>query len=349
MYKFNSHHNFIRKGEHGNPLKELIQWLLVGPPWVVYGARKDLLGQREDAPEVKAASQAMVQHSLIRGLIAELSSWPGPILKTHKSAGHLLHKLVFLADLGLRGNDPGMETIIRQILAHRSPEGPYQIKVNINRRYGGQGVDQLVWMLCDAPLVLYSLVKFGYRDSPDVQGAIHYLLNLIRDHGWPCAVTAELGKFRGPGRKTDPCPYATLVMLKLLTELPENAGVQEAIENGSETLLYLWEQRREQRPYLFAMGSGFEKLKAPLVWYDLVHVTEVLSRIPRICSDPRFQEMVAILRQKADKNGKYTPESVWRDWKKWCFGQKKEPSPYLTLLIQRILWRLDLRTQYGKA
>ena len=322
-------------------LNELIQWLLTGPPWVVYATRRDLLGQPENAPEVLHARQAMVQHVQIRKLAKELALWPGPILRTHKSAGHPLHKLVFLADLGLKASDPGIESIVQRILAHRSPEGPYQVKVNLNRRYGGKGVDQFVWMLCDAPLVLYSLVKFGYQDLPEVHEAIHYLINLIRDNGWPCAVTAELGKFRGPGRKIDPCPYATLVMLKLLNELPNVDGIKKAVTTGSETLLSLWEQRRERRPYLFAMGSGFQKLKAPLVWYDIVHVTDVLSRTTTVLKDPRFQELVTILRRKTDENDRFTPESVWRDWKEWSFGQKREPSPWLTLIIHRIFKRLN--------
>jgi hypothetical protein len=202
-------------------------------------------------------------------------------------------------------------------------------------------------MLCDAPLVLYSLVKFGYRDLPEVQEAIHYLINLIRDNGWPCAVTGELRKFRGPGRKSDPCPYATLVMLKLLTEVQDINGNQDPVSIGSEILLSLWQQRRERRPYLFAMGSGFEKLKAPLVWYDIVHVADVLSHVSAIRKDSRFQELVTILRQKIDKNGRFTPESVWRDWKEWSFGQKREPSPWLTLIVYRIFKRLDIDSQHN--
>jgi hypothetical protein len=31
---------------------------------------------------------------------------------------------------------------------------------------------------------------------------------------------------------------------------------------------------------MFAMGSDFAKLRAPLVWYDILHVTETLTRFP---------------------------------------------------------------------
>jgi len=318
----------------------MINWLLSGPPWIEYRARMDVLGQPEKAPEVKSARHKMLTHPKMVNLIEELRTWPGPVLKSHKSAGHLLHKLVFAAELGFRADDPGIAAVIQQIQAHRSHEGLYQILVNISPRYGGTGNDQYVWMLCDAPSVLYALVKFGLRDEQQIQQATAHLVGLVRENGWPCAVTPELGKFRGPGRKSDPCPYANLLMLKLLAQFPEY-HTSQSVRIGVETLLSLWEQRRERRPYLFAMGSGFEKLKAPRVWYDILHVTDVLAQIPWTHHDSRLLEMVNIIKTKADGDGRFTAESVWRDWKGWDFGQKREPSRWLTLIAHRMLKRME--------
>ncbi|MDX9956121.1 MAG: hypothetical protein RBT75_18625, partial [Anaerolineae bacterium] len=58
-------------------------------------------------------------------------------------------------------------------------------------------------------------------------------------------------------------------------------------------------------------------------------------------SDPRLHTMLDVVLTKADADGKFTPESIWQAWKAWDFGQKKVPSPWLTLLIQRILKRLQ--------
>ena len=321
-------------------MNQPIDWLLNGPPWVEYRTRVDLLGQPEDDLEVYRAREAMLAHPQIGLLMDEVGEWPGPILKSHKSAGHVLHKLVFLADLGLRAGDAGVAEIVDRIQAHRSEEGPYQVLVNINPRYGGAGEDQFAWMLCDAPLVLYALSQFGLGDSPEVRQALDHLVRLERENGWPCAVTPDLGKFRGPGRKADPCPYATLLMLKLLARFPEYYG-EPSVRTGVETLLSLWEQRTERRPYLFAMGSGFAKLKAPLIWYDILHVTDVLTRFPWARDDSRLLEMVAIVRSKANECGRFTAESVWRDWKGWDFGQKREPSRWVTLVAQRVLRRVE--------
>jgi hypothetical protein len=308
------------------------------PAWVEYRVRLDLMGQRENAPEVKAVRAAMLEHPRVKGLVDELTGWPGPPLKSHKSAGHLLHKLAFAAELGLRDDDPGMAAVVGAVRKHRAAEGLFQVKMNIKPAYGGTGRDQYVWMLCDAPLVLYALSRSGRGGDGEVGQAAEYLVELVRDNGWPCAVSPELGKFRGPGRKADPCPYATLLMLRLLAEFPEYDD-SDAVTVGVEALLSLWEQRKEWRPYMFAMGSGFEKLKAPFVWYDILHVADVLTRFTRAREDGRLLEMVGIIGSKADGDGRFTGESVWRDWKGWDFGQKREPSRWVTLVSRRILER----------
>jgi hypothetical protein len=54
-----------------------------------------------------------------------------------------------------------------------------------------------------------------------------------------------------------------------------------------------------------------------------------------------MKEMTEIVRAKADNQGKYTPESEWKAWKDWDFGQKKQPSRWLTFLVLRMLRRVE--------
>lgn len=319
-----------------------IDWLLEGEPWVEYRARRDLLGQSEKDPQVRSARKAMLADARVRNLVKELSVWPWTVISSHKSAGQPFHKLTFLADLGLGANDPGVDTIIERILTHRSDEGPFQLPVNIPTHYGGTGRDQGAWALCDAPLIVYALVKFGLKKEPAVKKAIEHLVGLSRDNGWPCAVSKELGKFRGPGRKDDPCPFANLAMLKALSEIEEYRD-SPACRIGADTLLSLWSKSAVQHPYMFFMGTDFRKLKVPLVWYDLLHVLDVLSRFPWLGKDKRLFDMLGILKGKADREGAYTLESIWTAWKDWEFGQKKEPSRWLTLTAWRTLRRVDVQ------
>jgi len=317
-----------------------IEWLLQGDPWIEYRTRVDLLGQTEKDPQVVAARKAMLADAKIQALLTELMAWPGIVLDSHKSASQSFHKLAFLADLGLRVNDPPIKKIANKVMGHQSKQGPFQLTMNIPSHFGGSGKDEGAWALCDAPIVVAALVQMGLSDVKRVQTAIKHLDGLVRDNGWPCAVSPELGKFRGPGRKDDPCPYATLVMLKTLAQIPELRESKSA-KIGVETLLTLWDESKERHPYMFFMGTDFRKLKAPLFWYDILHVLDVLSHFKWARKDMRFKEMLKLVESKADGDGRFIPESIWMMWKDWDFGQKKTPSRGLTLFAQRILKRID--------
>jgi hypothetical protein len=323
-----------------------IDWLLQGEPYIAYRTRVDLLGLPESDAQVVADRRKMLADPALGAILAGLAGWPGVVISSHKSAGQPFHKLNFIADLGLRAGDPAMDIIIPRILAHQSAQGPFQLTTNVPTHFGGTGEDSWAWALCDAPLIVYALECFGLGDHPAVQAALSYLVGLLRvrseraSNGWPCAVSPELGSFRGPGRKEDPCPYANLAMLKALAV--SNAWRDSPASHvGAETLLGLWADSLTRHPYIFYMGTDFRKLKAPLVWYDLLHVLDVLSRFPWLKEDPRLVNMVELLEDKADAQGRFTPESVWAAWKGWEFAQKKVPSRWVTLLAWRIMGRIE--------
>jgi hypothetical protein len=317
-------------------MEESIHWLLSTSPFVEYRTRVDLLVQHETEQSVITARNSILKSPMIKDLIYEISNWPGSKLVSHKSAGHSLHKLVFLADLGLTFNDPGMEVLITRVMAHQDPDGPFQMLTNIPTHFGGTGEDVWAWALCDAPSVLYALVKFGLENDPRVKQGIEHLSALVRENGWPCACSPQQGTFRGPGRKCDPCPYANLIMVKLLAAVPDLRD-SEACRQGAESILHCWAKREIFHPYIFYMGNDFSKLKAPLVWFDILHVAYVLTQLPWLKGEARLSEMKTIIAQKADAEGRFTPESIWTAWKEWDFGQKKAPSPYLTYLATKVL------------
>jgi hypothetical protein len=318
----------------------MTDWLLQGPAWVQYRTRVDLLKQKENHPDVVAVRKTMFADPQIRALVKSLANFPGDILNSHKSAGHPLHQLTFLADVGLGADDPGIDKIITRIFKHQSDAGPFQVLMNIPVHFGGTGKDEWAWALCDAPTLAYTLIKFGLGDDVRVQRAIDYLMTLVRDNGFPCAVSKELGKFRGPGRKDDPCPYANLVMLKLLAQSPKTRN-SRASHIVAETLLTCWAESKKQHPYMFFMGTDFRKLKAPLLWYDILHVLDVLSQFAWLKKDKRLHDMASVVQVQADKQGRYVPGSVWQAWQDWEFGQKKEPSRWVTLMATRAIKRIE--------
>ena len=189
--------------------------------------------------------------------------------------------------------------------------------------------------MCDAPLLMYSVVKMDKKNTAETYKGVDFLLRLKRENGWPCAVSKELGKFRGPGKKDDPCPYVNLIMLQLLALFPEHKD-SPAARTGVKCLLNCWETSKERHPYMFFMGTDFRKLKAPFIWYDILHVADVISQYDFALNDPRFKEMLNLINAKADKDSLFTPESIWKAWEGWDFAQKNKPSPWLTFLVYRI-------------
>ncbi len=127
-------------------------------------------------------------------------------------------------------------------------------------------------------------------------------------------------------------------MADLLSYLPEYRN-SNAATSAVNALLDLWENSLEKHPYMFYMGTDFRKLKAPSFWFDIVSVAGVLSKYEYARKDPRFSEMVSLIRGKQDPDGFFTPESISLKLKDWDFGQKKAPSPYLTYLCMRIFER----------
>jgi hypothetical protein len=320
---------------------DVTQWLLASDePWTRYRALVDLLGWPENEDALQEARRAMLDSPPVQSLISIAATWTGTALRRHNDAGHPLYALSTLADFGVRHNDPGMEQATGAILAHQSPEGAFQSMLNIAPRFGGSGEDIWTWMLCDAPTLLYVALAMGLGGDERVQRAASHLASLVADSGWRCQGGPEVGSFRGPGRKADPCPIANVYALKALAHVPELAD-GAAAGNGAAMLLEHWEQRAKRKIYLFGVGTDFRKLKYPFVWYDILHVVDVLSRFPFVHDDQRFREMLGAITAQADEAGRCTAGSMYMAWKGWSFADKKNPSPWLTFLVQRALRRVQ--------
>jgi hypothetical protein len=286
----------------------------------------------------------MVAHPQVQALIEQAATWPGYTLKRHNDAKHPLYALSTLADFGMRAGDPGMEAAVEAVLAHQSEEGPFQTPINVPKAFGGTGEDMWTWVACDAPTLAYALLAFGLGDDPRVQQAVDYLAGLVDGNGFRCRAAPELGRFKGPGKREDPCPIANVYALKALSLVPElvdSAAMRTATRAGAEMLLWHWGPDCDRKVFLFGVGRKFRWLKYPFVWYDILHVTDVLSRFPFVYKDPRFREMVGTITSQADDDGRYTANSMYRAWKGWSFADKKNPSPWLTFLVLRILKRVE--------
>ncbi len=311
--------------------------LAISEPWLQYAIRINIL--KENKKDLHHLKDEVLKDSKISTYLKDITNFHNIIVKNHKDPDLSIHKLLFLLDIGLE--TPEIQSAIKQIISHKDKHGVYQSKTNIPIHYGGRGEVVFGWCLCDAPLLLTALVKAKADYRQHIEQGVKYLLSLYEKQGFPCRVSEEHGSFRGPGRKNDCCPYATLIMLKLLSEIDEYRNCH-IIKEGTEVILSLWENSTKKHPYMFYMGTDFRKLKAPAIWYDIVSVADLLSRFDFVQADFRFREMIEVIRGKQNADGMFTPESVYQRSKGWDFGQKKNVSPYLSYLCIRLLKRVDM-------
>jgi len=312
--------------------------LNISDDWLKYPILLNLCHEsKENLVEIRNAALA---DSRIKRYLTDIASFHGTLVTNHKNPDLPIHKLLFLLDLGFDTKIPEIKAAIEELLTHKDEHGIYQSMTNVPKHFGGIGEDVFSWCLCDAPLLLLALLKSGKNYHEYIKPGVDHLVSLCRDNGFPCAVSPELGRFRGPGKKDDCCPYATLIMADLLSYIPEYSNSQVA-GSSVKALLNLWENSLSQHPYMFYMGRDFRKMKAPSCWYDIISVAGVLSKYEFVREDPRFLEMIKHIKDKQDKDGLITPESVYQKLKDWDFGQKKEPSPYLTYLCYQIFERLE--------
>jgi len=320
-------------------MENLINWLLEGDSWVKYRTQIDILGLAENDKDVLESKMEILKSSQIQNIINQVNDLPLKPINSHKSAEHPIHKLSFLADIGLTIKDEPIKIITEKILQYQSEEGAFLVTMNIPKHFSGTGENQFAWALCDAPLILYSLLKFGLKDHFQIEKSLKFLSGLISENGYSCKVSKELGKFRGPGKKSDPCPYSNLLMLKIFSCLPEEF-IQER-QKAIECQLDLWENSLTKHPYMFFAGKDFRKLKAPFVWYDILHVLDVLSQFKHLKTNNMVLEMFEIIKSKQNNQNRYISESIWKPWIDFDFGQKKQPSRWLTFLVMRISKRLS--------
>jgi hypothetical protein len=305
------------------------EWLLSSDsPYIQYNA--------EQFFNINTDHNKLLNDPFIEENIDLLSGWNKEILKNHNSPKLLMHRLALLADLGVKADDKPIKPIIMQILENFDEKNIPQVLIELPKVFGGTGIPGMAWMLCDFPVILASLLKMGIKNNK-IKSTVLKLKEFARSNGYGCI--SSIPKVRGPGKKDDFCPYANLVAAKALSGDSESIN-SKAAELACESLLYHWETKGQKKHYLFGIGTDFQKIKYPFVWYNILHMAEVLSRFKHIHKDKRFLEMTEVITGKADENLRFKPESIYMIHKTQDFGNKKEYSRIITLAVLKILKRM---------
>jgi hypothetical protein len=321
------------RGEMPDTHQAVVDWLLAcEEPWVRYNALLDLAGATPNSPEALDAYRSMQPHSEVSALVSALDTWPEKPLGKAYDPKDAIWKLGMLADFGLQRDDERIAAIAERVFAAQGEDGGFL--------HGGFDHTKS-WhtrpYICISHVMTYALARFGYLDDPRLQRAFEHILSWQRlDGGW------HPNKLNLPGneREAEPsCPFGTLNVLRALIAHPDLRDSEHAIR-AANNLLECWQRRSEPyRPVGFGIGASWDKTQYPLVQYALLKTIDTLSLVDGIEADSRYLEMLDRLQSKQTTGGKWLAESVNKPYSGFDFGQKKQPSPWITFLALRILKR----------
>lgn len=293
--------------------KKILDWLLESPAWLKYAVELQLL---DGQPDVSAAAQ----DTHIRNLVARLkgSSVGIPAIKTgsvrYTETGKAYWDLFFLADIGFKAKDLGLESEAEEIFRYQSHEGTFTIPPNVKENY-----------YCMSAILVSSLAKMGYGDDPRIKKYIHAALSeQMRGGGWDC--------YGDNYNVEGSCPMDDLNLLMLMGQYV-NYQQGPVLTGAIDLLLSHWQDGSHL--YGFGVGKRFRAMEYPAVKYGILRVLDVLSLYPYAVKSRAFRSMLDFVHGKAVQ-GRYYAEVDNPVYADFDFAHAGEPSRWLTFLVNRV-------------
>ena len=298
--------------------KEICDWMLQGSEWLKYAVKTQLLNEQADIQPVLADPE-------LNGIIERLkdpnhgiSAMPGSSIYADDYKNPYWD-LFFLADLGLKAAELGLEKDIEGFLSRQSPDGSYITEYGMEPSY-----------YCKSAIMLSSIARLGYQDDHHIQKCINIFLRSQRlDGGWYCNPNHNIG---APLQYEPSCPQENLNILLLMGQYSEYRG--NARFNGAiDLLLKHWEARGTGLQIVyFGVGSRYQSLQYPAARYGILRVLDALSLFPYALKKASFMNMLEFVHKKS-RDGKYFPQitTPYTD-----LERDGQYSRLLTFLVERI-------------
>ncbi len=312
-----------------------IPWLLQSNPWTRYRTLTELLGKDKADPMVKSALEELDSQPLMQSLFQDCENLYPKAITRHNNAKIPYYKLWMLADFGYTKDDPGIRKIIAQIKEHKE-DGLYSVRQSLPEKGKMKpDSDAETWhaLPCDSPYLTAALLRFSDDDENTLEAAGKIAKLWQDEKGWFCWLPFVKGIFKKTGIG---CPMAGLMALSVFASVPDLTN-SDAAKNAFAPIRYHWES--EKSLYYFGRSKKFWSFKYPFIWYNALYMADILARFPQFRDEPLVKELVDWIVQSADGDGRFTPNSMFMNFKGWDFANKKEPSPWITFLAYRVLKR----------
>ncbi len=296
-----------------------ISWLLEGPKWLSFAVRKQLLYEQTDSGNSVISKEII---NLVKVIRSRDRGFEALIKGNVSYTKELYWYLFFLADIGFKAEELNFDSSFQKILDLEDNHHKFLISKEMKPDF-----------FCISSILLTAMVKMSEHVKDRLRTHLATIMDAQRlDGGWHCAKSRAVGQKL---EESESCLMDNLNILMLLAEYEEYVN-EPKLEGAIDLLLAHWRRRDEKwRPYGFGIGSDFKKLRYPAFKYGVLRVLDVLSMYPYAVKQAEFSDMMGCVLHKAD-NGRYRPESVSKMFNKFDFGQKKEPSRWLTFFLNRI-------------
>jgi hypothetical protein len=307
-------------------------WLLEGPAYVRYRTLVDIVGCPPEDREARRARSAVPRDPAVKRLLDQRNEegyWgtPQDIFKWWPKKNTTFWVLGILADFGLRRGDSGIERACEYVLGTQLESGAFGLRPRPTP-YD-----------CFTGVLAGALARLGYVGDERLERAYAWLSERQRDDGgfW-CKNTGQPG---GPREHEPSCALASLWVLSALTAHPK-LRKSAACRKCAAFLLSCWDNRGRIKyaGHDSQIGTGWEKLKYPFTDYRVLHYVDSISRVASARRDGHVADIADVLASRADSEGRLRPESIHKAWSAFDFGQKKEPSMWITCLAWGALVRL---------
>ena len=322
----------ISQSERRNP--NPLEWLLEAEqPSIRYLALTELLGRRQNDPEVVDTKKAIPKTGWVADILAkQLSSgtWVREDRLYEPKYLSTNWMLLILSDLGITKNDPR--------IAKSCEVWIEKFSVSYD---GGFGPDRSKRShLCTAGNAARALVKFGYEDHPKVKSAFEWFVqSQAKLGGWSC--------FRS-GRNLD--SWEPLSAFAVYPRNKWSNEMKEAVEKAAEFFL----ERK-----LHMQGDHYEpwyRFHYPIhYYYDLLVGLDFMTALG-YSNDNRLEHASSVLKKKRRSDGKWNLDAVHPDveggmaefFKKhpkqaptpFALESVGEPSKMITFTALKVLKRL---------
>lgn len=325
--------------EWRNRLKgDPFSWLLSSNPWTRYNTLVHLMNVSPSSEEAREVKQELLKHPLVTGLIREAEQWLPQAATRNNDPKLSYFQLRMLSDFGLDMYDAALEPIIQKAVSHQS-ENMFAVRGEppATQRGGREFVipdpSADVWHVspCNSPVITNALLRLKYTFG-DLTKAVEALQEKWNtQQGWFCHFFFVESQFK---KLQAGCPMAGIMALDVFSQVPELKESQYA-KNAFEPILFHRDYGKTL--YYFGRSKKFFTMKYPFVWYNALYLADVLTRFEFLKGHDLVRDLIRWIEDSQDETGRFKANSVFLPYKDWDFGNKKEPSPWITYLCCRIL------------